>query len=158
MEEGNEDFVGSLLRDSPETIFTLISTNLDNSQAPLDVMPISSRMGPPADVPLPSNPKASNPEHSEDKSLKEQLEKVKAKTVPRLITSYKLRQIHSHYDIPNEVKTRIPLEGESVDTPSTKVPPPTEGTPTFTSRDTTLFLEFFNYGLRLPILVLKTRS
>ncbi|GAA0152131.1 hypothetical protein LIER_10688 [Lithospermum erythrorhizon] len=77
MEEGNEDFVGSLLRDSPETTSPPISTNLDDSQVPLDVVPINSWMGPPADVPLYSNPIALHPEPSKDKSLKEQLERVK---------------------------------------------------------------------------------
>ncbi|GAA0163633.1 hypothetical protein LIER_19448 [Lithospermum erythrorhizon] len=51
MEEAPEDFVGSLLRDSPEALPTTISQDLDDSQALLDVMSLRSRMGPPPDVP-----------------------------------------------------------------------------------------------------------
>ncbi|GAA0163194.1 hypothetical protein LIER_19119 [Lithospermum erythrorhizon] len=62
MEEGNKDFVGSLLRDSLEASSPPNSSNLDDSQAPLDVMPLKSRMGPPVVVPPSLNPKAFHPE------------------------------------------------------------------------------------------------
>ncbi|GAA0148791.1 hypothetical protein LIER_08133 [Lithospermum erythrorhizon] len=66
---------------------------------------------------------ASHPEPSKGKYSKypPTLESVKAKTVPGLITDYQLRQIRNYYDIPDKVKTQIPLEGESFDTPSYEV-------------------------------------
>ncbi|GAA0176518.1 hypothetical protein LIER_29495 [Lithospermum erythrorhizon] len=148
-----EDFVGSLLRDSPMALPTTTSQDLDDSQAPLDVMPLRSRMGPPLDVPPSQSSKSGVPIYTKGKSSKEPptLEKVKAKIILELITDYQLRQIRNHYDIPDEVKTRIPLEGESVDTPSTKTEAPREGMPVRTFRDTTLFWEFLNYGLPLPV-------
>ncbi|GAA0152878.1 hypothetical protein LIER_11246 [Lithospermum erythrorhizon] len=128
MEEGNEDFVGSLLRDSPETTSPSNPLSLDDSQAPLDVMPISSRMGPPADMPIAKKPKATNPKPSKGKSSKEPptLQSFKVKIVLGLIIEYQLPPIRNYYDIPDEVMTRIPLEGESVDTTSTKVAPSKE--------------------------------
>ncbi|GAA0155748.1 hypothetical protein LIER_13407 [Lithospermum erythrorhizon] len=115
MEETPKDFVGSFLRDSHEALPTSTSPGLDDSQDPLNVQPLHSSMGPPAlrlVAPKPSN----------EKSTKEPptLEEVKAKTIPGLITDYQLCQIRNHYGIPDPAKTRIPLEGESVDNPSTK--------------------------------------
>ncbi|GAA0184708.1 hypothetical protein LIER_31996 [Lithospermum erythrorhizon] len=62
MEEAPEDFVGPLLRDSPEATPIVTSPGLDESQASLDVQPLRSRMVPPpsrAVVPKPSMGKSS---------------------------------------------------------------------------------------------------
>ncbi|GAA0174466.1 hypothetical protein LIER_27851 [Lithospermum erythrorhizon] len=151
MEEAPEDFVGSLLRDSPEALPTTTSRGLDDTHGPLNVQPLRSRMRPPV-------PRTVAPKPSKGKSTKEPptLEEVKAKTIPELITNYQLRQICNYYEVPDEVKTRIPLGGESVDAPSTKTEAPKEGEPEGTTvstfRVTSLFWEFFNYGLRFPML------
>ncbi|GAA0159837.1 hypothetical protein LIER_16531 [Lithospermum erythrorhizon] len=47
MEEAHEDFVGPLLRDSPEANPSYTSPGLDDSHAPLDVQPLRPQMGPP---------------------------------------------------------------------------------------------------------------
>ncbi|GAA0152663.1 hypothetical protein LIER_11084 [Lithospermum erythrorhizon] len=56
IQETSDEFVGSLLRDSPEASNVATgsgqpSPNMDDSQGPLDVMPLRSIMGPPANVP-----------------------------------------------------------------------------------------------------------
>ncbi|GAA0185924.1 hypothetical protein LIER_33212 [Lithospermum erythrorhizon] len=114
-------------------------------------------MGPPDDVPPNPKTRVTIPKPYKGKSTKEPptLKEVKAKTVPGLITYYQLRQIRKHYGISDELKTRIPFEGENVDAPSTQTEAPKEGTPEGTCtpllRDTSLFWDFFNYGLRLPV-------
>ncbi|GAA0159258.1 hypothetical protein LIER_16079 [Lithospermum erythrorhizon] len=77
-------------------------------------------MGPPSEVPPTQNLRVAVPKPSKGKATKipPTLEEVKVKTVPELITDYQLRQIRNHYGILDEVKTRIPLEGESVEDPS----------------------------------------
>ncbi|GAA0158216.1 hypothetical protein LIER_38604 [Lithospermum erythrorhizon] len=104
MEETPEDFVGSLLRDSPEAPSTTTSPGLDDSQAALDVMPLLSRMGPPPNVPSIQSSKLVVPKPSKGKSSNESstLEEVKAKIIPGLITNYQLRQIRNQYGIPTK--------------------------------------------------------
>ncbi|GAA0140473.1 hypothetical protein LIER_01812 [Lithospermum erythrorhizon] len=111
-------------------------------------------MGPPPDKVRAPVSKPSIGKTSKEPQI---LEEVKTKTVPGLITDYQLRQISNHYCIPDIVKTRIPLEGEIVDTPSTNTDAPQgpevlpDGTPAPIFKDTTLFWESFNYGLRLLV-------
>ncbi|GAA0140303.1 hypothetical protein LIER_35215 [Lithospermum erythrorhizon] len=128
MEQAPDYFVGSLLRDSPEDPSTTTLPDLDDSHAPLDVQPLRSQMGPP-----PERVRAlvSKGKSSKEKSSKQPptLEEVKAKTILGLITDYQLRQIRNQY-------------GPKV---------LSEGTFASIHKDTTLFWEFFNYGLRLPI-------
>ncbi|GAA0139513.1 hypothetical protein LIER_35101 [Lithospermum erythrorhizon] len=123
---------------------------LDDSQAHLDVQPLNSQMGPPP--PRPAVLKSSKGKPAKDQPT---LEEVRAKTVPGTITDFQLRQIRKHYGFPKEVKTRIPVEGENVDSPLVLIRPSTEGVPKEasnpTSQDTSLFWEFFNYGLRPPV-------
>ncbi|GAA0143264.1 hypothetical protein LIER_03989 [Lithospermum erythrorhizon] len=67
MEEEPQDFVGSLLKDSPEALHTAISPDLDDSRAPLDVQPLRSRMRPPTPrpiIPKPSKGKSSKEPHT----------------------------------------------------------------------------------------------
>ncbi|GAA0166068.1 hypothetical protein LIER_21315 [Lithospermum erythrorhizon] len=145
MEETLEDFVGSLLRDNPEAPPTTTSLDFDDSQVPLDVQPLRSRMGPPLD-----KVRALVTKSSKGKSCKEPptLEEVKAKTVFGLITDYQLLQIRNHYGIPEAVKTRILLEGESVDTPSTKTDLPQE--PEALSEGELLSLKHFSGECVMP--------
>ncbi|GAA0138847.1 hypothetical protein LIER_00512 [Lithospermum erythrorhizon] len=142
MEEAPEDFVGSLLRDNPEANPSHTSPDLDDSHAPPEVQPLRSRMGPPPERVRVPVPKPSKGKSSKEKSSKEPptLEEVKIKTIP------------------DQLRTPIPLEGKSIDTPSMKINTPqgpkalSKGTSASISKDTTLFWEFFNYGLRLSVL------
>ncbi|GAA0161638.1 hypothetical protein LIER_17908 [Lithospermum erythrorhizon] len=155
MSQTSYEFVGSLLRDSPGTTNVAPradSPNMDDSQGPLDVVPLPSLMGPPTSVPLAQGQKVAQPEASKGKGSKEPptLDQVRAKTIRGLITEVQLHAIRNHYDFPNGVKTRIPDEGENINTPTMKAEVPKEGMPPTTLRDTALFWEFLNYGLRLP--------
>ncbi|GAA0140800.1 hypothetical protein LIER_02087 [Lithospermum erythrorhizon] len=85
MSQTSDLFVGSLLRDNPEAINAFPrsathSTGVDDSQGPLDVVPIRSIIRPPANVPLAQGPRVNPPETSKRKGSKEpsSLESVKA--------------------------------------------------------------------------------
>ncbi|GAA0171835.1 hypothetical protein LIER_41231 [Lithospermum erythrorhizon] len=110
MSQTSDEFAGSVLRDNPKAPPAVTSSDLDDSQVPLDVQPLNSRMGPPPPRPVAS--KSSKGKASKDQPT---LEEVRAKTVPGTITDFQLRQIRKHYGFPDEVATRIPVEGEIVD-------------------------------------------
>ncbi|GAA0184827.1 hypothetical protein LIER_32115 [Lithospermum erythrorhizon] len=111
MSQTSDEFVGSLLRDSPEmTVATGIganSPNVDDSEGP----------------------RVTLPEASKGKGSKEppSLESVKAKTLPGLITKVQLLAIRNHYDFLEVVQTRILDKREDIDTPTTKTEVPKEG-------------------------------
>ncbi|GAA0141391.1 hypothetical protein LIER_02543 [Lithospermum erythrorhizon] len=66
MSETSEDFTVYVLRDSPEAHPAISSYSLDDFQTPLDVQPLSSRMGTPPPRPI-------VPKDSKGKSSKEPL-------------------------------------------------------------------------------------
>ncbi|GAA0158586.1 hypothetical protein LIER_38689 [Lithospermum erythrorhizon] len=131
MSQTFDEFVGSLLRDSPEASNIAVGSgptypHVDDSQGPLDVMPLRSLMGPPADVPPARGSSVAQPKPPKGKGSKEPptLDQVRAKTIPGLITEVQLQAIRNHYDFHEGVKTRIPDEGENINTPSTKAEAP----------------------------------
>ncbi|GAA0138490.1 hypothetical protein LIER_00229 [Lithospermum erythrorhizon] len=129
-----DEFVDSLLRDSPEASNVATgsgkpSPNMDDSQGPLDVMPLQSIMGPPANVPPTRSQQVTQTETSKSKRSNDPptLDQVIAKTVPGLIPEVQLCAIRNHYDFFDGVKTRISDEGENIDTPTMKVEASEEG-------------------------------
>ncbi|GAA0169342.1 hypothetical protein LIER_40737 [Lithospermum erythrorhizon] len=76
MSQTSDEFVGSLLRESPEVTNVVAgsgvnSPNVEDSQGPLDVVPLRSLMGPPADVPVAQGPRVNPPETSNGKGSKD---------------------------------------------------------------------------------------
>ncbi|GAA0163057.1 hypothetical protein LIER_19022 [Lithospermum erythrorhizon] len=93
MSQTSDEFVGSLLRDSPQASKVVVgsgftSPNMDDSQGPLDMMPLRAVMGPPADVPPTRGSSIAQPKPLKGKRSKEPptLDHVRAKTIPGLIT------------------------------------------------------------------------
>ncbi|GAA0154467.1 hypothetical protein LIER_12439 [Lithospermum erythrorhizon] len=77
---------------------------MDDSQGFLDVMPLRSIIGPPANVPPTRGQQVTQSETSKSKRSKDPptLDQVRAKTVPGLITEAQLRAIRNHYDFSDE--------------------------------------------------------
>ncbi|GAA0159480.1 hypothetical protein LIER_38876 [Lithospermum erythrorhizon] len=74
MSQTSDEFVGSLLRDSPEASNVAIgsgstSSNVDDSQGPLNVMPLRSLMGPPSNLPPARDLSVVEPESSKGKGI-----------------------------------------------------------------------------------------
>ncbi|GAA0142552.1 hypothetical protein LIER_42730 [Lithospermum erythrorhizon] len=93
MSQTSDEFVGSLLRDSPDTtnvgnVPRVDSANVDDSQGPLNVMPLPISNAPSNNVPVVQGSKVAPLEASKGKWSKDPptSEQVKAKTIPGLIT------------------------------------------------------------------------
>ncbi|GAA0153160.1 hypothetical protein LIER_43210 [Lithospermum erythrorhizon] len=92
MSQTSDELVGSLLRDRPETTNAAgdsraDSPNVDDSQGPLDVMPLRSLMGPPEYVPVAQGSQVALLETSKGKRSKDpsQFRESKAKTIPDIV-------------------------------------------------------------------------